>query len=175
MLGTLCGGLALDAMGPSVRSALLICTAGVGAACTLIMAGFTLAQTLGWFAPAFAAGEFAMVSAGSCVGLRQAQHLGGKAGLPSTWRPGRLSCPPFASPQLVSHMPRRLLTPPLPPCRRQFLLAAPVNAALLWSVPPGLRPFTLSACEFAQHALGDIPSPPALGWLQVRGLPIQIR
>ncbi len=47
-------------------------------------------------------------------------------------------------------------------------MAAPVNAVLLWSVPPSLRPFTLAAAEFSQHALGDIPSPPALGWLQVR-------
>lgn len=46
-------------------------------------------------------------------------------------------------------------------------MAAPVNAVLLWSVPPGLRPFALAAAEFSQHALGDIPSPPALGWLQV--------
>lgn len=48
-----------------------------------------------------------------------------------------------------------------------FLMAAPVNAVLLWSVPPELRPFALSAAEFTQHLLGDIPSPPALGWLQV--------
>jgi hypothetical protein len=47
------------------------------------------------------------------------------------------------------------------------LLAAPVNAVLLWSVPPDLRPFALSAAEASQHLLGDIPSPPALGWLQV--------
>lgn len=47
-------------------------------------------------------------------------------------------------------------------------MAAPVNAVLMWSVPrPELRPFALSAAEFVQHALGDIPSPPALGWLQV--------
>lgn len=51
---------------------------------------------------------------------------------------------------------------------RRFLMAAPVNAVLLWSVPPGVRPFALAAAEFSQHALGDIPSPPALGWLQVR-------
>ena len=50
---------------------------------------------------------------------------------------------------------------------RRFLLAAPVNAVLLWSVPPDLRPFALSAAEASQHLLGDIPSPPALGWLQV--------
>lgn len=49
-----------------------------------------------------------------------------------------------------------------------FLMAAPVNAVLLWSVPSDLRPFTLAAAEFAQHLLGDIPSPPALGWLQGR-------
>ena len=46
-------------------------------------------------------------------------------------------------------------------------MAAPVNAVLLWSVPHELRPFALSAAEFAQHLFGDIPSPPLLGWLQV--------
>ena len=48
-------------------------------------------------------------------------------------------------------------------------MAAPVNGVLMWSVPPGLRPFALAAAEFSQHLLGDIPSPPLLGWLQVGG------
>ncbi|EFN50628.1 hypothetical protein CHLNCDRAFT_144659 [Chlorella variabilis] len=108
VLGTLCGGLALDSMGASVRNALLLCTGGVGCGCVLVMAGFGAAKTMPWFGPVFAGGELAM-----------------------------------------------------------FLMAAPVNAVLMWSVPrPELRPFALSAAEFVQHALGDIPSPPALGWLQ---------
>jgi hypothetical protein len=48
-------------------------------------------------------------------------------------------------------------------------MAAPVNAAIMWSVPQELRPFALSAAEAAQHLLGDIPAPPTLGWLQVGG------
>ena len=46
-------------------------------------------------------------------------------------------------------------------------MAVPVNGVLMWSVPPGLRPFALAAAEFSQHLFGDIPSPPLLGWLQV--------
>ncbi|KAL4856758.1 putative sphingolipid transporter spinster 2 [Chlorella vulgaris] len=109
VLGTLCGGLALDAMGPSVHNALLLCTGGVAAGCVLAALGFAYAQRMLHFGPLFAGSEFGM-----------------------------------------------------------FLMAAPVNAVLLWSVPPELRPFALSAAEFTQHLLGDIPSPPALGWLQGR-------
>ncbi|KAL4447478.1 hypothetical protein ABPG75_004697 [Micractinium tetrahymenae] len=109
VLGTVSGGVALDAMGPSVRNALLLCIGGVSVGCVMIMAGFAAAKSIALFAPAFAIGELGM-----------------------------------------------------------FLMAAPVNAVLLWSVPPGLRPFALAAAEFSQHALGDIPSPPALGWLQGR-------
>ncbi|PSC68467.1 putative sphingolipid transporter spinster-like protein 2 [Micractinium conductrix] len=109
VLGTLAGGLSLDALGNSVRNALLLCTAGVGVGCALILAGFAAARTLAQFGPAFALGEFGM-----------------------------------------------------------FLLAAPVNAVLLWSVSAELRPFALSAAEFSQHLLGDIPAPPLLGLLQSR-------
>ena len=38
---------------------------------------------------------------------------------------------------------------------------------LLVTAPPELRPHALSLAEVAQHLLGDIPSPPLLGWLQV--------
>lgn len=51
-----------------------------------------------------------------------------------------------------------------------------MNAVLLWSVSAELRPFALSAAEFSQHLLGDIPAPPLLGLLQVWymwGLPLQ--
>ncbi|KAL4434613.1 hypothetical protein ABPG77_002736 [Micractinium sp. CCAP 211/92] len=109
VLGTVSGGVALDAMGNSVRNALLLCIGGVSLGCAMILTGFAAAKSIALFAPAFALGELGM-----------------------------------------------------------FLMAAPVNAVLLWSVPPSLRPFTLAAAEFSQHALGDIPSPPALGWLQGR-------
>lgn len=37
---------------------------------------------------------------------------------------------------------------------------------LLWSCPPHMRPFVLSASEVAQHVLGDVPTPPLMGALQ---------
>lgn len=46
--------------------------------------------------------------------------------------------------------------------------AAPINAVLLWSVPPALRPMALSVAEVLNHALGDVPLPPLLGLMQQR-------
>jgi hypothetical protein len=43
---------------------------------------------------------------------------------------------------------------------------APMNAVLLWSVPPGVRPLAMSLSIVATHLLGDVPSPPLLGLLQ---------
>jgi len=49
-----------------------------------------------------------------------------------------------------------------------FLFAAsgPSNAVNMWSVPVDLRPQAVSFCTILGHLLGDVPSPPALGWLQ---------
>lgn len=46
-------------------------------------------------------------------------------------------------------------------------LQAPVVAVQMWCVPPALRPLGSSLVTVAVHLLGDVPSPPALGWLQV--------
>jgi len=43
---------------------------------------------------------------------------------------------------------------------------APSNAVVLWSVPPGLRPFAVSMSIVLTHLLGDVPSPPLLGAFQ---------
>ena len=47
-----------------------------------------------------------------------------------------------------------------------FSSAAPSNAVIMWSVPAGLRPFATSISVVAMHLLGDVPSPPLLGWMQ---------
>lgn len=44
---------------------------------------------------------------------------------------------------------------------------APVAALGMWTVPPSLRPLGASLMTVAIHALGDVPSPPLLGALQV--------
>ena len=49
-----------------------------------------------------------------------------------------------------------------------FSSAAPSNAVVMWSVPAGLRPFATSISVVAMHLLGDVPSPPLLGWTQQR-------
>lgn len=41
-----------------------------------------------------------------------------------------------------------------------------MNAVLLWSVPPGVRPLAMSLSVVATHLLGDVPSPLLLGLLQ---------
>lgn len=46
------------------------------------------------------------------------------------------------------------------------MLQAPSNAVALWSVPPVLRPFGMAMLIICIHLLGDVPSPPELGWLQ---------
>ena len=47
-----------------------------------------------------------------------------------------------------------------------IVLQAPSNAVVLWSVPPGLRPFAVSMSIVLTHLLGDVPSPPLLGAFQ---------
>ncbi|KAL6785341.1 hypothetical protein ACKKBG_A03445 [Auxenochlorella protothecoides x Auxenochlorella symbiontica] len=49
-----------------------------------------------------------------------------------------------------------------------FATMAPSNAVVLWTVPPGLRAPAMSFSVVALHVLGDVPSPPALGFLQGR-------
>lgn len=49
-----------------------------------------------------------------------------------------------------------------------FASQAPSNAALLWSVPPGLRAVGVSASIVLMHVLGDVPGPPILGAIQDR-------
>jgi predicted MFS family arabinose efflux permease len=47
-----------------------------------------------------------------------------------------------------------------------FSSQAPVGALGLWSVPSALRPLGISLTTTAIHLLGDVPSPPLVGWLQ---------
>jgi hypothetical protein len=44
-----------------------------------------------------------------------------------------------------------------------FVVQAPVNAVILWSVPPGVRPLACSMTTVFIHALGDVPTPPLFG------------
>ena len=44
-----------------------------------------------------------------------------------------------------------------------FVTQAPINAVVLWSVPPGARPLACSMTTVAIHALGDVPTPPLFG------------
>ncbi len=46
-----------------------------------------------------------------------------------------------------------------------FLSTSPVNAALLRTVPPGLRASAMAASIFAIHMFGDLGSPPGVGLL----------
>ena len=56
------------------------------------------------------------------------------------------------------------LPPPLPPPPRAG--QAPVAALSMWAVPSVLRPLAISLMTVVIHLLGDVPSPPLLGWLQ---------
>lgn len=47
-----------------------------------------------------------------------------------------------------------------------FMLQAPVAAIGMWSVPPPLRPLAISMTTCCIHLLGDVPSPPLIGWLE---------
>ena len=51
-------------------------------------------------------------------------------------------------------------------CSSAACLQAPSNAVALWAVPPLLRPFGMAILIICIHLAGDVPSPPALGWLQ---------
>ena len=44
-----------------------------------------------------------------------------------------------------------------------FVAQAPVNAIVLWSVPPGARPLACSLTTVFIHLLGDVPTPPLFG------------
>lgn len=65
-LGTLAGGSLLDAIGSSMRNALLLCAVGIGAGACLAVAAFWAAGSFALFALIFAAAQLAMFS--SAVG-----------------------------------------------------------------------------------------------------------
>jgi MFS family permease len=46
-----------------------------------------------------------------------------------------------------------------------FISTSPINAVMLKSVPSELRASAMALCIFAIHLLGDLWSPPVLGWL----------
>ena len=52
-----------------------------------------------------------------------------------------------------------------------FVLQAPVNAVVLWSVPPRLRPLACSMTTVTIHLLGDVPTPPLFGHVLERDGP----
>ena len=60
MVGCLGGGLLLDKLGHSVRSALLLCIIGITSASLLLSLSFALSHTIGWFIPGFLLGELMM-------------------------------------------------------------------------------------------------------------------
>ena len=47
-----------------------------------------------------------------------------------------------------------------------FSINAVVNAAVMWSVPVGLRSLACSMATIALHVLGDVPATPIIGALQ---------
>jgi MFS family permease len=49
-----------------------------------------------------------------------------------------------------------------------FVSTSPINAALLRAVPTEMRASAMALSIFSIHALGDLWSPPLLGWLQDR-------
>lgn len=49
-----------------------------------------------------------------------------------------------------------------------FASSGPVNAAIVADVPPQLRARAMAASIVAIHLLGDVPSPPLVGWLADR-------
>jgi len=49
-----------------------------------------------------------------------------------------------------------------------FMLQAPINAVVLWSVPTDSRPLACALCTVAVHVFGDVPSPPLFGYLLVK-------
>jgi MFS family permease len=46
-----------------------------------------------------------------------------------------------------------------------FMCTGPVNSAILNAVSPGERATAVGLSVFLMHLLGDIPSPPLIGWL----------
>ena len=66
MLGTLSGGIVLDRVGGSIRSALLLCTLGVAAGSALILLAFLAVRTLLPFLLAFGVGEYCMFLMAVC-------------------------------------------------------------------------------------------------------------
>jgi MFS transporter, Spinster family, sphingosine-1-phosphate transporter len=49
-----------------------------------------------------------------------------------------------------------------------FMLQAPINAVVLWSVPSESRPLACALCTVAVHVFGDVPSPPIFGYFLLK-------
>lgn len=108
-LGSLGGGLLLDALGPTLRNAARVCGGATLAGCVLMLCGFLATSSFGAFMAVFALGELAL-----------------------------------------------------------FAIQAPVGAIGMWAVPPALRPLAISLTTVSIHVLGDVPSPPLVGWLETK-------
>lgn len=50
-----------------------------------------------------------------------------------------------------------------------FVSTGPVNVAIVSDVPPTMRAAAMALSIFVIHTLGDVPSPPLIGWLSDRG------
>jgi hypothetical protein len=50
-----------------------------------------------------------------------------------------------------------------------FASTGPINAVIIAQVPPTYRAAALAATNFTIHVLGDVPSPPLIGWLSDHG------
>ena len=49
-----------------------------------------------------------------------------------------------------------------------FMLQAPINAVVLWSVPTDSRPLACALCTVTVHVFGDVPSPPLFGYFLIK-------
>jgi len=61
----------------------------------------------------------------------------------------------------------------LPCLTALFVMNGPINVAILKSAPPHLRAGAMGVAIFAIHALGDLWSPPLIGWIGDR-VPMQL-
>ncbi|MEK6577693.1 MAG: MFS transporter [Bdellovibrionota bacterium] len=49
-----------------------------------------------------------------------------------------------------------------------FASTGPVNSALINAVPAGIRALSVAICNFTIHLMGDVPSPPLIGYISDR-------
>lgn len=75
---------------------------------------------------------------------------------------------PAAAVALTAHSPLVYLPAIVTAELLLFASTGPVNSAMLNAVPAGSRASSVALCNFAIHALGDVPSPPLVGVISDR-------